>query len=189
MSGLIFLFYKFLYGPLFIVTIIAMPVAGYAWGCLGKRVERKLWRRINVAMIVVVVLVILAATMMIRMDGAGTGVRGDLQPIPFHTLIDKNLSPEVYRVAFGNILIFIPLGAVVASLIMTGRTESVATFTDGVLLKTVLIGLLFSLGIEVIQYLLAMGQADVDDVICNTLGTLIGCISVVIGKRNKKWEN
>lgn len=36
---------------------------------------------------------------------------------------------------------------------------------------------LFSLGIEMTQYRLAIGQAEIDDVIHNALGTVIGCLA------------
>jgi glycopeptide antibiotics resistance protein len=44
--------------------------------------------------------------------------------------------------------------------------------------RTVLTGFLFSLGVELCQFLLKRGQFEVDDLINNTLGVLIGCVTV-----------
>ena len=42
------------------------------------------------------------------------------------------------------------------------------------------IGLLLSAGIEYTQYRFALGVAETDDVICNTLGVFIGSTSLLI---------
>lgn len=44
--------------------------------------------------------------------------------------------------------------------------------------RTVLTGFLFSLGVELCQFLLKRGQFEVDDLINNSLGVLIGCVTV-----------
>lgn len=63
----------------------------------------------------------------------------------------------------GNILWFVPLGMFVA---IYGRQHSFQ--------KILCISLLSSLSIELMQYLLNCGISDIDDVIFNTLGGLIG---------------
>ena len=37
-------------------------------------------------------------------------------------------------------------------------------------------GVAFSVLIEVLQYAMSLGNAEIDDVICNTLGLLAGCL-------------
>lgn len=54
--------------------------------------------------------------------------------------------------------------------------------------RAVLYGMLFSIAIEAAQYIGALGYTEVDDVINNTLGTLLGVLiwrvwSLTIGRR------
>lgn len=58
-------------------------------------------------------------------------------------------------------MIFIPLGVYFKMLKVTD-------------LKTVLFGLLVSLGLEVLQFILAVGATDITDIITNTAGTALG---------------
>ena len=60
----------------------------------------------------------------------------------------------------GNIIIFLPLGFMTAVLFPKMRK----------LTKIFILGFTFSLVIEVFQYVVACGSADIDDVILNTLG-------------------
>lgn len=59
-----------------------------------------------------------------------------------------------------NILLFIPLGIILAQIYPTW--------------KTIFIPFFLSIGIELIQYVSARGLLEVDDVISNSLGGLIG---------------
>lgn len=63
----------------------------------------------------------------------------------------------------GNIIWFIPLGFLLPLLEKKWG-----------LIKIVGIGMLLSLGIELLQFICVTGISDVDDVIFNTLGTLVG---------------
>ncbi len=65
----------------------------------------------------------------------------------------------------GNVLIFIPLG----TFIMLYRKEKKA-------LKTVLNIFVSSVLVEVIQFIFALGVTDIDDVMLNTLGGLLGVL-------------
>lgn len=58
-----------------------------------------------------------------------------------------------------NILVFIPFGA-----LFPGKRWR----------ALLLIAVLFSVGIEVIQYAFNLGWCEIDDVICNVLGAAIG---------------
>ena len=65
----------------------------------------------------------------------------------------------------GNIAIFVPMGIYL----------SLFTKTMSILRNTTLVGLI-SLGVEILQYVFAVGMADVDDLILNTVGGLIGVL-------------
>ena len=64
----------------------------------------------------------------------------------------------------GNLLIFAPLGFLVP-LMRTGKTGVIRIFVYS---------LLFSLGIEILQLVTRVGVFDIDDIILNTAGGLIG---------------
>jgi len=64
---------------------------------------------------------------------------------------------------FGNIGWFVPFGFLLPILL---KRES--------FLKVIVIGLMFSLAIESLQFIFRIGVAELDDLILNTLGTAIG---------------
>lgn len=66
--------------------------------------------------------------------------------------------------SFGNVLWFVPFGILFPIVFLKK-----ASF-----LKTFLAGMLLSIGIETLQFLLATGVSDIDDVFFNTCGAIIG---------------
>ena len=79
---------------------------------------------------------------------------------------------------FGNIGWFMPLGFLLP--IVWKRSH---------FLITIVIGFLFSLSIEAIQYVSYQGVADLDDLILNTLGTAIGYyLFKKLSKRDKLYR-
>lgn len=65
----------------------------------------------------------------------------------------------------GNILLFLPLGLLLP---LGWRKQSWKTIA--------LIGVLVSLGIEIVQWVLGTGWLDLQDVFTNTMGTLLGFV-------------
>ncbi|MFJ5964114.1 VanZ family protein [Bacillus sp. NPDC093026] len=93
--------------------------------------------------------------------------------IPFKTIIvtlELGLTSFIKQI-IGNVILFIPLGFILPIL-----------FSFYQLRKVIYIGFLVSLSIELIQFVLDLivgynyRSFDVDDIITNTLGTLIGVI-------------
>ena len=73
----------------------------------------------------------------------------------------------------GNIALFIPVGLVAYR---------------GSILRATLIGLCASLGIEVVQFIMAAGYSDLDDVAFNTAGALLGAVVARMAKtRTMMW--
>ena len=66
--------------------------------------------------------------------------------------------------SFGNILCLVPFGILFP--IVFSKKQS--------FVKTVLIGMLFSISIETLQFLLETGVRDIDDVFFNTCGAILG---------------
>ena len=80
---------------------------------------------------------------------------------------------------FGNIAWFVPFGFYHAY------------FRNRSFLRTALLGLLLSLFIEVMQFVLGRGVSEVDDLILNTCGSIAGwCLAKLLPPhRNKKRRN
>lgn len=102
-----------------------------------------------------------------------------LNLIPFKMWVDlintcKTMS-TLWAIAnsFGNLIVFIPLGYLLPLIFRKkGNMALVSTIT-----------FLFSLTLESLQYILAIGSADIDDIILNTLGGIIGYL-IYKGIRN-----
>ena len=80
----------------------------------------------------------------------------------------------------GNILVFIPLGIGLAGIFHGNSTRQTIR-------RTALIGFLVSLTIELTQLTIPTRATDVDDLIFNTLGALLGAI-IFIAVQQKKFS-
>lgn len=81
-----------------------------------------------------------------------------------------------------NIFLFFPFGLTLSNALPQswGRWQRIGL--------TVITGLLLSAGIEYIQYRFALGVAETDDVICNTIGAFIGSTSLLIAHGIEKYK-
>ncbi len=92
--------------------------------------------------------------------------------IPLNSIIDfiKIISEGYFTRGFnniiGNIFVFVPLGYFLTMLFK--KTKK--------LRYTILFSLIFSLIYESLQYFLYLGSADIDDIILNLLGAIIGFV-------------
>jgi glycopeptide antibiotics resistance protein len=95
--------------------------------------------------------------------------------VPLHSIIaDWRGGGRGFAVNFvGNLVAFMPIG-LIPSLARPGRTT---------VWHVALFGFLLSAGIEVSQYISGRRVADVDDLILNTVGGLLGYSSWVVGQR------
>ncbi|WP_213421234.1 VanZ family protein [Bhargavaea massiliensis] len=100
--------------------------------------------------------------------------------IPFQSMAEMIANVEgpgvLLRNIGLNILLFMPFG------FLFGARRTVRS---KILLKATLAGLLLSLGVEAVQYFLGR-TTDVDDVILNTFGALIGCLVWKMVDRRKR---
>ena len=135
--------------------------AGLVLGAIAV-MPRKPWRWLLWLSLAGVVGVILWLTMGLAFgDAGGTGIN----LVPFREIrraLDNGGAGHLNLV--GNIGMFVPVGALVAWLARRWRV-----------VKATVVGALFSLGIETTQ--LSLGRVgDVDDVILNTSGALVGAL-------------
>lgn len=164
-----------------ILAVFYLPI----YFLLRKKVP--LSRQIAYFMLVVCVVVILSATVFISVFGrlsGGVGIfakRHFLNIIPFRFLTkawemsaEKKFTQEI-----ANVIMFIPLGFVFPIAFKKGRK----------FWKTAICMITFSFLIEFVQYFIGR-SADIDDIILNTLGGVLGYFIFYIFSRlfrNKKF--
>ena len=120
---------------------------------------------------------ILYATILTRSEGS-TG----LILIPFASLTAARQQPELYREMLMNVFLFFPLGLTLSNALPRKWHRW------GRIILTTLIGCALSAGIEYAQYRCALGLAETDDVICNTLGAFLGAASLLAAHAIEKHK-
>ena len=154
----------YIYSRSLIGVLVAMPLLLAVWGALSARVAERQWRPGNLVLLLVSAAVILYATLFSRAEGGG------LILTPFAALAAARVQPELYREMLMNVFLFFPLGLTLSNALPRRWNYRRRI---GV---TVLAGCLLSAGIECAQYRFALGLAETDDVLCNTLGALLGSV-------------
>lgn len=106
----------------------------------------------------------------------------NFEPIPFDDLryvakrlaerpISTNILAVIVVPMIANVLLFVPWGFLMFITLYTVDRPTLQTYV-----LTILLGFSFTLGIEAWQYFLPSRVADVNDVIWNTSGTILGAI-------------
>lgn len=113
-----------------------------------------------------------------------TRTPGDYEVIltPFAAFAAAQQQPELYREMLMNVFLFFPLGLTISNALPQRLSRWVRI---GI---TTLFACLLSTVIEYTQYYYALGMAEVDDVICNTLGAFIGSTSLMIAHVMEKHK-
>lgn len=129
----------------------------------------------NFVLFCAAVIAILYATILNRTPG-----NYELILTPFAALSAARQQPELYREMLMNVFLFFPLGLTLSNALPQKWHRW------GRIILTTLIGCILSAGIEYAQYRCALGLAETDDVICNTLGAFIGSTSLLIAHAIEK---
>lgn len=98
----------------------------------------------------------------------------ELSLIPLISFLNAKKEPELYRTMYMNMLLFMPLGLSLPFAISDKSKHNI--------LITFLVGILFSITIEVCQYVFSLGRCETDDVIMNTIGVLVGITSYLLSR-------
>ena len=165
----------YIYSRPLIVIILFMVLALAVWGGSAAHIAAKRWRRENVILMILMTAAILYATILTRSEGS-TG----LILTPFAAFTAAQQQPELYREMLMNVFLFFPLGLTLSNALPQKWHRWIR------IVLTMLIGCILSAGIEYAQYRYALGMAEVDDVICNTLGAFIGSTSLLIAHAIEK---
>ena len=152
------------------------------WPVLCQRVGERRRVLLNTALACAATFIILYATILNRTPG-----NYELILTPFAALSAARQQPELYRAMLMNVFLFFPLGLTLSNALPRKWHRW------GRIAFTTLIGCILSAGIEYAQYRCALGLAETDDVICNTLGAFIGSTSLLIAhaiekSRERAWH-
>ena len=159
------------------ILLVIVVSAGYLvlrqW--LG---DKRLWRPVIALLFLAWLAVIAVATLTDSTPGI---IPTEPEVIPFHSYrsVIAGENKEILRSNFMNVVLFYPAGLFACELLP--KSWSLAK-------RVILVAVLFALvsaGIEFCQYHFALGQAEVDDVIHNALGALIGALISTIPV---KWK-
>ena len=147
------------------------------WPFFSVRTKSYGWSIINFSLFVGSLTFILFATILTRTPG-------DYEVIltPFATFTAARQQPELYREMLMNVFLFFPLGLTLSNALPRKWHRWLR------IILTTLVGCALSAGIEYAQYRYALGLAEMDDVICNTLGAFIGSTSLLIAHAIEKYR-
>ena len=162
--------------PLHMVIFLMLALL-IVWAMLSLHQNQRKRSIINAVLCSITALTILYATILTRTPG-------DYKPIltPFATFTAALQQPELYREMLMNIFLFFPLGLTLSNALPQKWHRWVR------IILTTLIGCILSAGIEYAQYRYALGLAEVDDVICNTLGAFLGTASLLAAHAIEKHK-
>lgn len=147
------------------------------WPMLCQRVGERRRVLLNTALACAAAFIILYATILNRTPG-----NYELILTPFAALSAARQQPELYRAILMNVFLFFPLGLTLSNSLPRKWHRW------GRIILTTFVGCILSAGIEYTQYRYALGMAEVDDVICNTLGAFIGSTSLLIAPAIEKYR-
>lgn len=173
------LFWKVYCMPLYQLTVICIALCGIFLELRSKYCHHVWWKLLMFVAAAVSICLIGMDTVWNR---ASDSVQAAPILMPFHTYRAYFAQPfeEILRMNFMNTLLFFPGGLFLCEVLPAKWKGWIK-----VLLIVVLLGAL-SAGIEYAQYSYALGQAEIDDVIHNTLGALLGTLVSVISRAIQK---
>lgn len=160
--------------PLWTVTFLMLALL-IVWAMLSLHKNQRKRSIINAVLCPITVLMILYVTILTRAPG-----NYELILTPFATFAAARQQPELYREMLMNIFLFFPLGLTLSNALPQKWHRW------GRIILTTFIVCILSIGIEYAQYRYALGMAEADDVICNTLGAFIGSTSLLIAHAIEK---
>lgn len=157
------------------MVIFLMLVLLIVWAMLSQHKNQKKRTIINAALCFIAAFIILYATILTR-----TPEIPEVILTPLATFIAARQQPELYREMLMNVFLFFPLGLTLSNVLPQKWHRWLR------IILTTLVGCALSAGIEYTQYRCALGLAETDDVICNTLGAFIGSTSLLIARAIEK---
>ena len=159
------------------MVIFLMLVLLIVWAMLSQHKNQKKRTIINAALCFIAAFIILYATILTRSVGVSEAIL-----TPFASLTAARIQPEIHREMLMNVFLFFPLGLTLSNALPRKWHRWLR------IILTTLVGCALSAGIEYAQYRYALGLAETDDVICNTLGAFLGAASLLIAHAIEKYR-
>lgn len=162
--------------PLPMVAVLMLAIL-LLWTALCQHFKGRIRTFSNVVLACAATIIILHATLLSRTPGTYAAVL-----TPFAALAAARQQPELYREMLMNVFLFFPLGLTLSNALPRKWHRWLR------ISLTTLTGCILSAGIEYAQYRFALGMAETDDVICNTLGTFVGATSLLLAHAMEKHK-
>ncbi len=145
---------------------------------MKEKKTKQQWISLIGCVIIALIYLFVILKMVVFKNGFTTN-HGGLNLIPLQFVVDgllKNVpSATILLNVVGNIVIFLPLGILLPIFFQKLTRKQIVLIGSGV-----------SLIIELLQGIIGLGIFDIDDLMTNTLGTLLGVI--VYTKLCKPWD-
>lgn len=151
--------------------LLTMGLLLLEWTMLTLKFSGRGWQRLNCLLAVASAGAVLYATIWSRDTGEyGVSLK------PFITFAQAENQPELYRTMLMNLFLFLPFGMTLSGSLPRrwglGRR----------IIITLVLGMTLSAGVEYGQYRFSLGVAETDDLICNSAGTLIGTMPLLLAR-------
>lgn len=164
---------QFIYSMKLSSLILLMLILLLFWSCVDTLIRhRTAWKTLNALFALLSLLAILYTTILNRSQGSH-----EVNLRPFASLIAAVKQPEIYRAMLMNVFLFFPFG-LSFSTALPGKHK-----TSLKIILTTIVGCALSIAVEYTQYRYGLGVAEVDDVICNTIGMFFGSTALIIMRK------
>ncbi len=160
---------RLVYGMHPAAVLLLILLAGFGWSWYACREKKHRFALLNTAALCVTLALVLSITILSRKPRTGNVVWK-----PFAILAAARKQPELYREMLMNVFLFFPLGLTISNTLPRKWSRW------GRIALTTALCCVLSVGIEYAQYLYALGMAETDDVICNTLGGVLGACFLLV---------
>ncbi len=169
--------------PLWLIGVICV-ISGMVWAKLKDAIAVEhspsfskrchIWKFLNAFVLIISIIAI--ATITLKRGQSDQAIILE----PLISFKEAKLQPEIYRAMLMNVALFVPFGLSASQLLPRRIPDAIK------LICTALIGAIFSITIEYCQYRFYLGTTEIDDVICNTFGALLGS-TVIIWPYAFRW--
>lgn len=156
-------------------TVLILLIVCSLWRFINSKAHNanreRIWRISNFILFIIWLFCVIYMTVFSR-DG-----KTEINLIPFHFVLDaiKTGNEEFFRTGWMNILLFVPGGMFLCY--GTSKQTKIKRILQIVLLISL------SITIETLQWHYELGTVETDDVICNSLGAIIGVTSDIWARK------
>lgn len=153
--------------PIYCWLIIAVALI-IIWTLLTYTLRKGvIWKKLNILAFVISVILIIMVTLVYRQSE-----EKGISLVPFSSFVLAKTHSDIYHELMMNVILFLPIGLTVPY-IFCDKAKHPVILTIGT-------AIVFSVIIELLQLVFMRGYAEIDDVIFNTLGAFLGCLSYII---------